>query len=69
MASDAQAIIDVIAEEIEHVGWSKTARRSGYNRGWLHHTFGPTRRNPNPGFRCLCDVADALGMTIQVVRE
>jgi DNA-binding phage protein len=67
--STSQLLIDMVGEEIEHFGWTKAAEITGYNRGYLHHTFGKTRTNHNPGVRVLCDIAEALGITIQGVRK
>ena len=65
----ADVLIGLIGEEIAEIGWSETARRSGYDRSYLHNTFGERRRKHNPSLRVVCDVAEAVGMEVQIVRR
>lgn len=64
MTRDARAIIDMLREEIERVGYSETARRSGVDRTSLHRAF-QRRTGRLPAFSTIALVAMALSVRLE----
>ena len=67
MTRDADAIVNLLREEIERVGWSEVARRSGIERTALHRAF-QARRGRAPAFTTVMFVAEALGVKLEARR-
>ena len=58
-------VVETLAAETRHVGWSETARRSGIDRTVLHRAF----RNQRLSFVTVQCVARALGYRLTLVKE
>jgi DNA-binding phage protein len=64
-AGQIAEIRDQVREAIVRVGWSETARRSGYDRCNLHRAFRKNSRTV-PNLATIVDVAEAVGLKIEV---
>lgn len=67
MTRDARAIVDLLREEIQRVGWSEVARRSGLRRENLHRVF---KRGSGhlPSLSTISLVALAVGVRLEAHR-
>jgi DNA-binding phage protein len=57
---DGAAVIDTLRSQIERIGWSETARRSGIARETLHKAF----KRRTMSFMTVQRVAQAVGVRL-----
>jgi DNA-binding phage protein len=58
---DGAAVIDTLRAQIERIGWTETARRSGIARETLHKAF----KRRSMSFMTVQRVADAVGVRLE----
>lgn len=66
MTSDARSIVAMLGAEVERMGWSEAARRSGMRRETLHRIFG--KRSTCPNLRTIACVAEAVGVQLTALK-
>ena len=66
MTRCGRRVIDTLRRDIERVGWTTVASRTGIRRESLHRAFRAGRAEP-PSFSTIMAVAQAVGRTLEVI--